>query len=69
MPPQTCPASGLIATQVAVKLSSSAREAMMHTKPEHTPQAAAFMHGTSAPNAGANAALLLDAILRQHKTT
>jgi hypothetical protein len=41
----------------------------MHTKPGHTPQATAFMHGTSAPNAGANAGIMLDAVLRQHKTT
>lgn len=41
----------------------------MHTKPGATPQATAIMHGARAPNAGANAAMLLDAILRQHKTT
>lgn len=41
----------------------------MQTKPGHTPQAAAFMQGASTPTAGANAAILLDTLLRQHKAT
>ena len=41
----------------------------MNTKPGHTPQATEFMHGASAPNAGAKAALMLDTLLRQHKAT
>tara|TARA_R110002096_G_scaffold150292_2_gene312180 strand:+ start:4442 stop:4669 length:228 start_codon:yes stop_codon:yes gene_type:complete len=59
----------MIVTQAAAKLSSSAREAMMNTKPGHTPQATEFMHGASAPNAGAKAALMLDSLLRQHNAT
>ncbi|WP_417476393.1 hypothetical protein [Maricaulis sp.] len=42
---------------------------MMHTRPGQTPQTIAFMHGASAPNAGAKAGILLDALLRQHKDT
>ncbi|WP_339745913.1 hypothetical protein [uncultured Maricaulis sp.] len=41
----------------------------MNTKPGHTPQAPAFMHGTSAPNAGAKAGIMLDSLLRQHTAT
>tara|TARA_R110001606_G_scaffold97766_5_gene215788 strand:+ start:2234 stop:2461 length:228 start_codon:yes stop_codon:yes gene_type:complete len=59
----------MIATQAAGKLSSPAREAMMNTRPGHTPQATEFTHGPSAPNAGATAGFMLDALLRQHKAT
>lgn len=41
----------------------------MHTRPGHTPQATAFMLGTSAPNAGAKAGIMLDSLLRQHTAT
>lgn len=59
----------MIATQAVGKLSSSAKEAMMQTKPGHTPKPTTFMAGVSAPNAGANAAIMLDSLLRQHTTT
>ncbi|SDL62563.1 hypothetical protein [Maricaulis salignorans] len=39
----------------------------MNTRPGHTPQATEFMHGSSAPNAGAKAGFMLDTLLRQHK--
>ena len=38
----------------------------MHTTPGLIAQATAFLHGASAPNAGAKAGIMLDALLRQN---